>query len=256
MPQLTLRPNAAGTGQGNAQHSKNTGQANWEHCDEVTADDAATYVYNNTTSVTPVLLGDRYNLQDHGGQLGKITKVTIWFRARYSMLNGTAKARTQILSGTIYSGSFQDLTNTWANYSTEYANHPGGGSWTWAQVNSLQAGFHSETVGNGSSATQAEITQVWVVVDYDDAFQPSGGPTATVNASQPAFTLSDAFHPSGGPLVTVNAPQPAFILGQPPVPGTPFVATVRVAGPFMHESSLGDFAVTTRAVDFMREDTL
>lgn len=79
----------------------------------------------------------------------------------------TIKARTVIkLGATVVEGSDIAMTGTYTDYYTEHIEKPGGGAWTFADINSLQAGVHLNIY---SIAYIVRCTQVWVVVDYEPA---------------------------------------------------------------------------------------
>lgn len=66
---------------------------------------------------------------------------------------------------------------SYADYSTTYTTNPNGGAWTWAQINSLQAGvslLHEHWLPDRES----RCTWVWVVVDYTPYTPPTADFTA------------------------------------------------------------------------------
>ena len=54
------------------------------------------------------------------------------------------------------------------NLSSTFSNKPGGGSWTWTDINNIQAGaFISSTDGAIATGTMGWLEQIYVVVKYD-----------------------------------------------------------------------------------------
>lgn len=109
---------------------------------------------------------DLYNLPDVS-LTGTIKSVTVHIQARVLYNPRQPSARTSIRTGgSDYFGGPVTLTTSWAPYSTTYTTNPNtSASWTWDQINSLQAGVslkRSRPLLSDPSWT----TKVWVTVDY------------------------------------------------------------------------------------------
>jgi len=137
----------------------------WEAVDDpvLSPDDIITYVY--TTSTTQQK--DAYTLANTS-QTGTITSVRVYFRVRSSGPKSHFMQPFLRLDGNETAGSeINHTTNTWTTYS-EILARPGGGSWTWTDINNLQVavGLRDADVGH------PQLTQVYVEVDYTPAAEP------------------------------------------------------------------------------------
>lgn len=168
--QLTIRPNAVGD-ETALNRYPNSGEASWQDVDDITADEASTYVY------TPVgaWYRDLYGLGTTS-QAGTINYVRVYVRCVVVGGGSSGYVKTVVkTNGTGYESSGNELTTSWTDYYTQYNTNPqAGGAWTWAQVNALQAGVSLIAYGD----SEARCTQVYVTVDYTlDA------PTVTTQAA-------------------------------------------------------------------------
>ena len=165
---LTLRPSAAGD---ETNLTPNTG-ANWAAVDEVTSDGDTTHVDSGATD--DIYRTDLYNLADTtlSGK-GTINSVTVYINARIGITPTQDSAYTRIKTNAVaYDGTAEFVTTSYATYSTAYTTNPQSGvSWTWAEVNALQAGVALRRgASTGAEANRhTKCTQVWVVVDYTPA---------------------------------------------------------------------------------------
>ncbi|MBA7634577.1 hypothetical protein ES703_42166 [subsurface metagenome] len=185
----TLRPNAAGD------KNEVTGQSGCSACpnhytcvDEVVADDNTSYIHCTTDYPE-----DLYNLSASTGS-GTINKITVYARVRAGNQWDWWKALIKAGGMTVVLGAahkvFDDYGDeNWHNYSEDQATDPNTGSaWTWAAIDSLQAG------GRFSGANgYIDCTQVYVEVDYSAVSAPTvtsqavssiGTTTATGNGNQ------------------------------------------------------------------------
>lgn len=121
-------------------------------------DDLTTYL--STTSSEQQK--DAFTLQDTS-QTGTINSVTVYFRFCSSAANKTHYAQPFLrLNTTETTGTEQEHTaKTWTTYSQILAR-PGGGSWSWTDINNLQIaiGLRDADAGN------PQLTQVYLEVDY------------------------------------------------------------------------------------------
>ena len=156
MPTEILRPNAPGYQTGCTPYP-DTGEANWEDVDEASPDDDSTYVRGNVAGQQL----DFYNLENASQQLGTIISVTVHFRAKkVAALSCQAQPRLY-LSGSHTQGTLTSVGTSYANYS-EVLARPGGGDWSWDDINSLQVGHGLENNGG----TIARCTQIYVEIEY------------------------------------------------------------------------------------------
>jgi hypothetical protein len=130
---------------------------NWDAVDDVSPDNAGTFVVEGTG----YLRTDLYTLSDLSLS-GRINWIKIWM-CTY-MLSGWGKTAIKTEGGTFF-GSVVG-TGLWQYWSTQYTTNPQvGGAWTWAQINALQGGV--ALVGVGSKGSYVSCTQVYVEIDYD-----------------------------------------------------------------------------------------
>jgi len=150
----TLTPNAAGVITNLTIGGTAPAATNWESV-LTPSDSDETYVYNNGASQ-----GDEYNLTNGSTPIDSWSMtVTVHCVAKTT---GTGNVSPAVyLGGTTVQGAWQVLTGDYTDYSVTLAR-PGGGSWTQADITSLQAGVYLQETGGGSS----RCTQVYVVVTY------------------------------------------------------------------------------------------
>jgi len=159
----TLRPNAAGD---ECLISLQTGAACPDHylnVDEVAPDGHTTEVYTNAVAYER----DLYNIQDHSVGSGTINSVTVYAYCMRADIIDTVQASLKIAcktGGVAYEDVERTLTAGWVYYSKVWAANPGGGAWTWAQIDALQVGV---AMRRGTDVTsRSYCTQVYVEVDY------------------------------------------------------------------------------------------
>jgi len=165
----TLNPNASGAQTG---LYRGAGTSNWNAC--TTSDGDTSYVRWGGSNWTY----DLYNLADPVSPTGTINSVTVYFEAMAVPAPTQPSAQTVIRIGTtnyyggtsttIGVGTTLTLTTSYATYSNTYLTKPGGGSWGWADINSLQAGvaLRQATSGVQDPSRASHCTHVWVVVNY------------------------------------------------------------------------------------------
>jgi hypothetical protein len=151
LPQtITLRPNAIGS---TTELSRNGGSANYYRVNETTLDGNSTYVWDNT--------GGNWDTDTYGTEnsadLGTINSDTVYSKCR-RYITGSSSAssysRTAIrVDGSNYFGAVNNMGDSYTNYSTMYTTKPGGGSWTWTDINNLQCGVSLES-GDTSGGSQ------------------------------------------------------------------------------------------------------
>ena len=153
---ITLRPMGVGV----TALSRSDGPANWRCVDEAAADNGSTYVYRYGSYAT-----DAYAIEDVLSATCTITGVTVYARGYKTTLLFGGHLRTVLRIGsTNYQGAARNLGNSWTTYSDTWPTNPATGSaWTWADINSLQAGVSLES---SSPIFASQCTQVYVVVAY------------------------------------------------------------------------------------------
>ena len=153
MATLILRPNGVGA-YANIADEVPDAAAHWTVVDEAAADDTD-YVNQNVIATQY----DVYALEDTV-TTGTITAVAVYFRCRTSGA-GVQQATPRLRLGTSETtGSAQTVTGTWTTYSQTLAR-PGGGSWDWADIPSLQGG-----VGLTEGANPAWCSWLYVEITY------------------------------------------------------------------------------------------
>jgi hypothetical protein len=129
--------------------------------DEQTADDSATKIMTNVAD----WLTDLYVLPAHSGE-GIINKVTVYAvcKSAYEPVQTALKISCYTHS-TQYDGSEETVAvEAWTTYSYEWTTNPNTGlAWTWDEIDALEIGVTMRCSGAGN---RAQVTQVWVEVDY------------------------------------------------------------------------------------------
>ncbi|MGD0449643.1 MAG: hypothetical protein ABSA79_01140 [Candidatus Bathyarchaeia archaeon] len=157
---MTLYPDGAGTNTGIP--DVNGASTHWQAVSDHNGVDNAEYVYA-TTSQTGTYT-DSYATQDHGSATGTINSVTDNIRVNVTSTSGPyAQTYLALGSNSITGAQWTPTTaNTWTSHSNVLSK-PGGGSWSWTDIDNLQSGV----VLHRSSGTTVECTLVWVVVDFN-----------------------------------------------------------------------------------------
>ena len=153
---MILRPN----GSGSITNLSTAGcGSNWQCVSEVTADEDATRLERASNSYAT----DVYALEDIPFTGCDILRVTVFFRARVTKINGYAKAIIYV-NGTEYQGTESSLTTSYTNYSYQWNSNPNSGSaWSWADIINLEAGLSLKGQAN---SFPAYCTQVWLEIEY------------------------------------------------------------------------------------------
>jgi len=177
--QETIHSNAAGQYAQWTQESP-PASAHWDCCDENPPDDDGSYVESNSAAWKY----EAYNLENHTGS-GTINWVRVYVRAKL-LSSGTSVVRTLIRT---YDANYESgditLSTSYQNNYTQYDTNPNTGlAWTWAEIDSLQAGASGKTSGN----VNVRMTAVWVIVDYS----PVGGYELDLNGN---FTIDVPTYP-------------------------------------------------------------
>lgn len=189
--QLILRPEATYSTTNLSRYPASGGYADkiWEE----TADNDATYIY-----VTGASSGlGRFDLPDHTTQAGVINSVTAYWRYRGTATGGQTQGGFYFSSsgyGGYLTGETRTLNTYWTTWSFTANQRPGGGSWTWGEIDDLTLVV---TLKSPTDGTQARCTQAWVVVNYTP---PTPTPTVTPTATQtPTPTNTPTVTPTATP---------------------------------------------------------
>lgn len=160
MSTVTYRPNGAGTNT-NITYQEPNSTSHYDKVDEASPDDATTFVYTTSTSYQ----ADTYAFANPT-ETGIIDSITVYFRsATYWAGTGYAKAAIYVGS-TLYYGSEETLSSTWATFSKTWTTNPGtSAAWTWSDLNALEIGVALKYASGGA----ADCTQVYVVITYHAA---------------------------------------------------------------------------------------
>jgi len=156
--QEKLLPNAAG------QYAEwgtvyPAGTPHWDANDDDPPDDDASYVQ---TSDTINWRKEAYNLQNSSGS-GTINWIQVYARARRTSIVAN-NIRTLIRTySSDYESSNIALTTSYQDVYTQYNTNPyTSQTWTWSEIDSLQAGATAKSIG----VTHVRMTAVWVIVNY------------------------------------------------------------------------------------------
>ena len=144
--------------------SPGTGEENWEDVDDSvdSPDDDTTRVQTDQITYQK----DTYATANHTEGHGKITKVTVNFRAMRSDNTTSGQAKAVIRThDTDYEGSVKELTTSYADYSEEWTLNPNtSDNWTWSEVDALEAGVALKREGTSGDV---RCTQVYAEVTYE-----------------------------------------------------------------------------------------
>lgn len=135
------------------------GTTHWDHVEEVTADDGASYIMDNTWNGTE---RDTFQLSDTN--YTSIGWVEVVARAARITTNDNNNVRLFLRSGSADAQSpVQTLSMSWTDVSYTWTTDPATGQpWTQSAVNALQAGIQNAMGPSGGGGV--EVTQVYVVV--------------------------------------------------------------------------------------------
>lgn len=180
---LTLRPNQAGT---YTQLTPSTGR-NYQCVDETSVGDTD-YVYMTGNSY----LYDTYALQNHSTETGAISSVTVYFRCK-GVFGYSPTAQPMLrLTPNNATGSKQSLGSSYSTFN-QVISRPGGGSWSWTDIDNLQAGV---TLYAGGGSVSAYCSWLYIVVTYNT-------PTYAISNSSSSFDFgtvqaSTTYYSGGG----------------------------------------------------------
>jgi len=177
---ITLRPTGLNGGYTN-QLTGSSGTTRYDLIDEDTPDDSD-YVYSaaNTSSV----LSDFYDFDD-SSNLGTINSATLYARCRYVNIGagdpGYIAAVALAFLNPTHTGSWQNLTTSWALYSAALSSP------TWAIINSTIYQLSTQNyAANSKNYEQVQCSQLYLVVDYTPKPSTVGVKKSTAEALRSA----------------------------------------------------------------------
>jgi len=200
-----LRPNGPGS-ETSIDYQYPAASEHWDKVDEAVPDEDGSWVYN-TFAYVGYLERDLYAVQDHSIGSGNIGAVSIWARTRFNAPppSPTISLKTH---GHVYDYPFEGYS-FWRDSSREIAVNPyTGAAWTWAEVDSLEAGVSLQ--GSEYGPDWSMLTQLWVAVEYAEA--PTGSAavlkgTLTSLGSASSTSVSFLWGTSSGSLTRETPPQ-------------------------------------------------
>jgi len=96
--------------------------------------------------------------------MGSISNVRLYVRAKGNA--GAEIIPTLKISGVEYPRQTHTLTTSYANYYDDWATNPAGGSWTWSNIDAMEAGFRSST-----TEVEHRVTQFYLNVTYGPNYE-------------------------------------------------------------------------------------
>lgn len=184
--------------------------AHWQNVDDPvgTPDDATTRVYMNST----LQQKDIYAITD-SATTGTINYVEVYFRVTAGLVSNCYAQPFLRLSAVETEGTRTLITYIFATWGTlsEVLARPGGGDWSWTDIDSLQAGIGLDSV-NGTHNTQC--TQLYIEVNYTPTGTAKQGIiTWGVNPGDVTETISNIASTITTVATTTPTPQDAFPTG-------------------------------------------
>ncbi|PKM98895.1 MAG: hypothetical protein CVU79_01195 [Elusimicrobia bacterium HGW-Elusimicrobia-3] len=158
---VTLLPNGQGAGTDWNWVGGSANYTNWRTPDDEDTSYANGFSKNDSETV----------LMEDSSLAGTINSVTLYIRMREATATGYAFNRTLKSSAGTYTATGLVVTTAYVDYTlTRTTLSDGASPWTWAEVNSIEAGV-ATTPSNYSG--DARVTSVYVVVDYTPNVPPS-----------------------------------------------------------------------------------
>jgi hypothetical protein len=148
----------AGAGSSTGIPSLTGATTHWQAVSDYTA--ANTTAFVSAGSGQTGTYTDYYAMQDPVSPSGTINSITEYISVDTTSASNYAKTTIELGSNTLTGSQWTPTVNTWQTDSTVFAR-PGGGSWSWTDIASLQGGV----VLNRASGT-IECTLVWIVVNF------------------------------------------------------------------------------------------
>jgi hypothetical protein len=217
-----LRPTANSGSQG---HTAVGAAANWDCCNETTANNDTDYVSNSATGAFQSKT-DRHVISDVVNVSGTINWVKIWISAKWAFHdpgNANVLLAPRIRIGvTDYTGSVVNtaLSSAYMLYSSQYNTNPAtGAAWTPTTVNSIIGTIITTIDGTTTGGLEeARVTQVYIEVDYTPFYSPvvlaflSVAPTVSIVDNVLATPVVLAFSSPAPTVSIVNTVLPTPVV--------------------------------------------
>ncbi len=183
---ITLRPNGVGS-ETSIPNCSPSGSAHWQCVDEVSQDGTSSYIYYPGSSATTKR--DLYSLSDPAVS-GTISNLTHYHVGR----NNNSYSQAAIYTyGSNYNGPAVGSGIGWTLFSYSWVNNPFTlNTWTWDEIDSLEAGVNINCGNKINSPDWADVTQVYVTVTYYP-YKSSGALWSTNLLSELDVTSIDSF---------------------------------------------------------------
>jgi hypothetical protein len=160
---VILRPIGAGDETDVKFQSPDTGD-HWDKVDEATSDGDTTYIYTPSLNWEE----DLYVTANHSTQTagGDIQYVEVFMLSRASSSADQVSAYVHIkTNGVEYNSTSENLSTNYTQYSESWNLNPqSSGTWTWNEIDNLQAGVGMREAGVGKDSL---CTQVYTEVNFD-----------------------------------------------------------------------------------------
>jgi hypothetical protein len=140
------------------------GKAKWEIVARPQIDPLACFTYNQMWDVR--MRYDTYLMGNHTNESGMIQKVTLWGWCSKQLKDEVeypvyGQFRIRVGGAEMDSTQFE-LPLNWTLFSTEFLQKPGGGAWSWADIDAMECGFGEM----GENWSAGSIAQLYAVVSY------------------------------------------------------------------------------------------
>ena len=171
MATVTLRPNADGTYL-QCLIYPTTPTTHYDKVDEATPNDATDYIHSGFGDGLSHYVHDTFKKPASGIPAGStINSVTVYSRGKVIATPGGLKAywtESLLIGGTLYNGTVSHQDTAWTTRSTVWRTNPAtGAAWTLSDVEALEFGAYlNDTYDAGGNETWAQVTAVWLVIDY------------------------------------------------------------------------------------------
>lgn len=183
-------------GPGNFTELNATSANNWQCCNSFDKDKS--YVYTNSTQYEQ----DLYNMTKPT-EGGIINWVSVGISVKNVRSNSNVKGDANIellMDSNSFETSFINIPTSYQNLTVDYQQSPNtGDSWTWSELETLQAGVSLRLRGTPDVNDSIRCTFVWVEVNYtipnyelDLEAQWTGIPSSTANSSLCIMTGSNS----------------------------------------------------------------
>ena len=193
----TLRPSAVGDEE-NLMFGTSGDTFHWQDVDEASPDGDTTRV--NTDWAT--YQRDLYNIANSGVGAGTINSVKV-----YAVCTTQDSSPDQPLAlkiavktgGTAYESSEISLSgaDAYTSYSNTWETNPGGGDWSWVDIDALQVGIAMRESDTGNS-DRTNCTQVYVEIGYTSIVAPTVTTQAVTDIASTTATGNGNITATGG----------------------------------------------------------